>query len=72
MLHRVIDAGVTPQLLGSDHYVIFMKFRIMKQLGKNTQTRSRRLNVDYSVLNSSQNRINFCEKVSRRLHLTYL
>ena len=62
MFHRVIDAELAPQLLDSYHYAIFMKLRIMKRLNKNTQTRSRRLNLDYSILNNPQNRINFCEE----------
>ena len=49
MFHRVIGAELAPQLLDSDHYAIFMKLRIMKRLNKNTQTRSRRLNLDYSI-----------------------
>ena len=71
MFHRVIDAGLTPQLLDSDHYAIFMKLRIMKRLKKNTQTRSRMLNLDYSIINNPQNRINFCEEVLNNI-LTYL
>ena len=55
MFHRVRNAGLTPQLLDSDHYAIFMKLRIMKQLKKDTQTRSRMLNLDYSILNNPQN-----------------
>ena len=62
MFHRVTGAELAPQLLDSDHYAIFMKLRIMKRLNKNTQTRSRRLNLDYSILNNPQNRINFCEE----------
>ena len=71
MFNRVIDAGLTPQLLDSDHYAIFMKLRIMKRLKKNTQTRSRMLNLDYSIINNPQNRINFCEEVLNNI-LTYL
>ena len=63
MFHRIIDAGWTLQLLDSHHYPIFMKLRIMKRLKKNTQSRSRMLNLDYSILNSHQNRVNFCEEV---------
>ena len=52
-----------------------MKLRIMKRLKKNTQTRSRMLNLDYSILNNPQNRINFCEEVLNniqdRTDLTY-
>ena len=47
----------------------------MKRLKKNTQTRSRMLNLDYSILNNPQNRINFCEEVLNniqdRTDLTY-
>ena len=75
IFHRVIDAGLTPQLLDSDHYAIFMKLRTMKRLKKNTQTRSRMLNLDYSVLNNPQNSINFCgellNNVQDRTDLTY-
>ena len=75
MFHRVIDAGLTPQLLDSDHYAIFMRLRIMKRLKKNTQTRSRMLNINYSILNNPKNRINFCEEVlnniQNRTNLTY-
>ena len=67
--------GLTAQLLDSDHYAIFMKFRITKRLKKNTQTRSRMLNLDYSILNNPQNGINFCEEVLNniqdRTDLTY-
>ena len=39
MFHCVIDAGLTPQLVDSDHYAIFMKLCIMKYKKKNSQTR---------------------------------
>ena len=75
MFHRVIDAGLTPRLLDSHHYAIFMKLRIMKRLKKNTKTRLRMLNIGYSILNKPQNRINFCEEVlnniKNRTDLTY-
>ena len=63
MFHRVIDAGLTPQLLDSNHCAIFIKLLMMERLKKNTQTRSRMLNLDYSILNNPRNRINFCEEV---------
>ena len=52
MFHRVVDAGLTPQLLDSNHYAIFIKLCTMERLKKNTQTRSRMLNLDYSILNN--------------------
>ena len=36
MCHCVIDAGLTPQPVDSDHYAIFMKLCIMKWLKKKT------------------------------------
>ena len=75
MFHRVIGAGLTPHPLGSDHYAIFMKLHIMKRLKKNIQTRSRILNLDYSILSNPQNRITFCEEelnnIQYRTDLTY-
>ena len=75
MFHRVVDAGLTPQLLDSNHYAIFIKLCTMERLKKNTQTRSRMLNLDYSVLNNPPNRINFCEEVLNNIQhgtgLTY-
>ena len=62
MFHRVIDAGLTPQLLDSDHYAIFMKLRIMKRLKKNTQAHSRMLNLDYSTLITHKTELIFVRK----------
>ena len=62
MFHRFIDAGLTPQLLDSDHYAIFMKLRIMKRLKKNTQAHSRMLNLDYSTLITHKTQLIFVRK----------
>ena len=75
MFHRITDAGLTPQLLDSDHCAIFVKLRIMKRLKRIPPNRSRMLNRDYSILSNPQNRIDFCKDVLNniqdRTDLTY-
>ena len=47
MLHRSIDAGITSQLLNSDHYALFLKLRVMRLLERKTESRHHTLNLDH-------------------------
>ena len=52
MLHRCIDAGITSQLLDSDHCAIFLKLRVMRLLKRKIQPHQHILNLDHQKLSN--------------------
>ena len=67
MAHRVLDAGVTFNLIDSDHQAIFIKLRVMKRLRKKTEPRQRMINLDHSKLSHSITCSKFCQSVIAKL-----
>ena len=62
---RFTDAGVTRQLVDSDHQAIMCKVRIMSRLKKCTPLRKRLCHLDYSLLLHDEGVAqSFCEKVA--------
>ena len=60
---RILDAGVTEQLIDSDHRAIVCKIRIMFRLKKKSSPRQRLLQIDYSSLAEPALQQVFCRKV---------
>ena len=58
----VLDAGITEQILDSDHRAIRCKLRIMARLKRRTDLRTKLIKLDYSSLNSD-NATAFCDGV---------
>ena len=50
MFPRILNAGLTAQLLDSDHSAIMITIRIMKRLKRNIDKRKQLMNLDYSKL----------------------
>ena len=60
---RLTDAGVTGQLVDSDHLAIQCKLRIMLPLKKVTPIRQKLALVDYNVLSDPLMKETFCKSV---------
>ena len=63
MIQRCIDAGVTSQLLDSDHCAIFLKLRVMRRIKRKTEPCKDILNLDHQKISNPEIRKNLCEKV---------
>ena len=61
---RVIDAGVTEQLIDSDHRAIKCKVRIMLKLQKKAVVREKLLKLDFNSLSNPEVVNDFCQSVS--------
>ena len=67
MFPRILNAGLTAQLLDSDHSAIMITIRIMKRLKRNIDKRKQLMNLDYSKLLNEDVKQRFNDEV---LHLT--
>ena len=67
---RISDAGVTGQLVDSDHLAIKCKLRLMLRLKKATPIRQKLALIDYSVLSSDpEMKETFCKSVLEKFNL---
>ena len=64
---RVVDAGRTDPVLGSDHLAVMCKLRIAVRLKKrNRSPRQQMLKLDTTVLRDSERSSNFCKLVAEK------
>ena len=63
----MIDAGVTEQLVDSDHRAVKCKLRVMLKLRKKTTARQKLLRLDFNSLSNEEVVGDFCQKVSESM-----